>query len=83
MESERFEAGRRVRPIVVCLFRRGEQILVMEVPDTVKGIVGYRPLGGGIEHGEYANVVRILEAAEISIRSGGRRIELAGNPAFA
>ena len=44
----------RVRSIVVCLFRRGDQILVMEVPDTLKGIVGYRPLGGGIEHGEYS-----------------------------
>lgn len=43
----------QIRPIAICVLRRGNQILVMEVPDVVKGTMGYRPLGGGIEYGEY------------------------------
>jgi predicted dehydrogenase len=43
-------------------------------------LTGTRPISDGRSG---LNVVRILEAAEISIRSGGRRIELANNPAFA
>ncbi len=37
------------RLVALCLIRRGDEILVFEVPDEVKGVVGYRPLGGGVE----------------------------------
>jgi len=42
----------RVRPIVICVFRRGEAILVAQGYDRVKDETFYRPLGGGIELGE-------------------------------
>jgi len=32
--------------------RNGDRILVFDVPDRIKGVVGYRPLGGTIEFGE-------------------------------
>jgi len=32
--------------------RRGDDLLVEEVLDPVKGVNGYRPLGGGIQFGE-------------------------------
>jgi 8-oxo-dGTP pyrophosphatase MutT (NUDIX family) len=44
----------RPRPVAICVIRRRDEILVSEHPDPVKGVVGYRPLGGGIDHGEYA-----------------------------
>lgn len=42
----------RIRPIAICLFRRGNRILVSEGFDTIKQNYYYRPLGGGIEYGE-------------------------------
>lgn len=42
----------RIRPIVVCLFRKGDRILVSEGFDSSKGDHYCRPLGGGIEFGE-------------------------------
>jgi 8-oxo-dGTP pyrophosphatase MutT (NUDIX family) len=42
------------RPLAICLFRRAGKILVAECHDRIKGEIFYRPLGGGIEFGEYA-----------------------------
>jgi 8-oxo-dGTP pyrophosphatase MutT (NUDIX family) len=41
-----------IRPIALCLLSRGNQILVYEDQDKVKGDSFFRPLGGGIEFGE-------------------------------
>lgn len=42
----------RIRAIVICLFRRGDRILVSESFDPSAGEYFCRPLGGGIEFGE-------------------------------
>jgi ADP-ribose pyrophosphatase YjhB (NUDIX family) len=41
-----------IRPLAICVFRRGDRILVSEAHDPVKGLTFCRPLGGGIEFGE-------------------------------
>lgn len=41
-----------IRPIAICLFRRGDKILVSEGYDPLQDEHFYRPLGGGIEFGE-------------------------------
>ena len=40
------------RAIAIAVIRRGDEILVSEVPDSVKNMTGWRPPGGGIEFGE-------------------------------
>lgn len=52
-----FDGGRnvpRIRPLAICVFRHHDRILVAEGYDPVKKEVFYRPLGGGIEFGEYS-----------------------------
>ena len=44
----------RIRPLAICLFRHNDCILVAEGYDPVKEETFYRPLGGGIEFGEYS-----------------------------
>lgn len=44
--------GGRIRVIVLGLIRRGGEILVFRAVDSTNGEVGYRMLGGGVEHGE-------------------------------
>ena len=44
----------QIRPLAICIFRRGDRILVGEGYDPVKRETFYRPLGGGIEFGERA-----------------------------
>jgi ADP-ribose pyrophosphatase YjhB (NUDIX family) len=44
----------RIRPKVVCVFRRGDEILVGSHRDEVKAETFYGPPGGGIEFQEYA-----------------------------
>lgn len=44
----------KVRPLAICVFRRGDSILVAEGHDRVKRQTFYRPLGGRIEFGERA-----------------------------
>lgn len=44
----------RIRPIAICVFRHNDSILVAEGYDPVKKQPFYRPLGGGIEFGEYS-----------------------------
>src|SRR5512141_725579 len=45
-------AAARIRPIVLCLFRRQDRILVFRGYDSVRRAHYCRPLGGGIEFGE-------------------------------
>ena len=45
---------KRVRPLAICVFRNNNRILVAEGYDSVKQQTFYRPLGGGIEFGEYS-----------------------------
>jgi 8-oxo-dGTP pyrophosphatase MutT (NUDIX family) len=42
----------RVRPIAICIIRKGNAIFVAEGYDSVKAETFYRPLGGKIEFGE-------------------------------
>lgn len=44
----------RIRPIVLALIRRGDQLLVLVGTDETKPETFARPLGGGIEPGERA-----------------------------
>ena len=44
----------RIRPKIVCVFRRGNEILVGSHYDAVKDETFFGPPGGGIEFGEYA-----------------------------
>ena len=41
-----------IRPLVLGVVRRGDELLVLEGHDAVKGQTFFRPLGGGIEFGE-------------------------------
>ena len=41
-----------IRPVAVCVFRRGGRVLVAEGVDPATGERFARPLGGGIEEGE-------------------------------
>ena len=45
----------RIRPIAICVFRHNNRILVAEGYDPIKNEHFYRPLGGGIEFGEYSD----------------------------
>ena len=45
-------SGQLARPVAIAIIRREDEILVVEVPDAVKGVVGWRPPGGTIEFGE-------------------------------
>lgn len=45
---------RHIRPLALGVIRRGNDLLVFEGHDHVKGETYYRPLGGGIEFGEPA-----------------------------
>lgn len=53
-----------IRPIAICLFRRGDKILVSEGYDPIKDERFYRPLGGGIEFGEYSRETICRELVE-------------------
>jgi 8-oxo-dGTP pyrophosphatase MutT (NUDIX family) len=55
---------RRIRPIVVCVVRRDDSILVFEGYDGVKDETFYRPLGGSIEFGESAIEAVVREFRE-------------------
>jgi ADP-ribose pyrophosphatase YjhB (NUDIX family) len=52
------------RPVAIALIRRGDDVLVFEVPDTVKGVVGWRPPGGTIEFGERGSDTVVREIRE-------------------
>lgn len=44
----------RIRPLALCVFRRGDKIFVAEGHDNKRDLTFYRPIGGGIEFGERA-----------------------------
>ena len=52
------------RPVAVALIRRGDDILVFDVPDEVKHAVGWRPPGGTIEFGERGTDAVVREIHE-------------------
>lgn len=52
------------RPVAVALIRRGEEVLVFDVPDKVKDVVGWRPPGGTIEFGERGSDTVVREIHE-------------------
>jgi 8-oxo-dGTP pyrophosphatase MutT (NUDIX family) len=62
------------RAIAIAVFRRGDEILVSEVPDPMKNETGWRPPGGGIEFGERGaeTVVREIDE-ELGVRVVGPR----------
>lgn len=43
-----------IRPLVLGVVCRGDELLVLEGHDSVTGETFYRPLGGGIEFGEFS-----------------------------
>ena len=53
-----------IRPIAVCVFRRGGLTLVSEGYDSVKQSFFYRPLGGSIEFGEHSREAIAREIRE-------------------
>ena len=53
-----------IRPLVICIFRNDESILVAEGYDSVKEDYYYRPIGGGIEYGEKSAEALIREVRE-------------------
>lgn len=56
-----------IRPLALCIFRRNNELLVAEGYDSRKNETFYRPLGGGIEFGEYSwDAVRREIREEIS-----------------
>ena len=54
----------RIRPIVICLFRKGVRILVSDAFDYSKGDYFCRPLGGGVEFGEQSRDAMLREIRE-------------------
>lgn len=52
------------RPVAVALIRRGDDVLVFEVPDAVKRVVGWRLPGGTIEFGERGSDTVVREIRE-------------------
>lgn len=55
---------RRIRPLALCVFRRGDKILVARGHDAVKDQTFYRPIGGGIDFGERGADAVIREVQE-------------------
>jgi 8-oxo-dGTP pyrophosphatase MutT (NUDIX family) len=54
----------KVRPLALAIIRFKEKILVSEILDTLSGQMFYRPLGGRIEFGEYAEETVVRELKE-------------------
>ncbi len=52
------------RPIAICVVRRDGKIFVAEGFDSVKNETFYRPLGGGIDFGEYGRDTVVRELME-------------------
>jgi 8-oxo-dGTP pyrophosphatase MutT (NUDIX family) len=54
----------KIRPLAICIFRRGDRIFAAEGYDEVKGQTFYRPLGGKIEFGEHSAQTIVRELRE-------------------
>jgi ADP-ribose pyrophosphatase YjhB (NUDIX family) len=66
-----------IRPIVICLFRNGDRILVSEAYDSSEGDYFCRPLGGGIEFGERSRDAMLREIRE-ELGAEVEKLELVG-----
>jgi ADP-ribose pyrophosphatase YjhB (NUDIX family) len=66
-----------IRPVVICLFRKGDRILVSESYDSSEGYYFCRPLGGGIEFGEHSRDALLREIRE-ELDAEVERLELVG-----
>ncbi|MCB9419241.1 MAG: NUDIX hydrolase [Ardenticatenaceae bacterium] len=53
-----------IRPIVICVFSHNGRILTVEGYDPLKRQIFYRPLGGGIEFGEFSQDALMREIRE-------------------
>ena len=67
----------RIRPIVICLFRDGDRVLVSEAYDSSEGVYFCRPLGGGIEFGEHSRDALLREMRE-ELGAEVEKLELVG-----
>jgi 8-oxo-dGTP pyrophosphatase MutT (NUDIX family) len=54
----------QIRPIVICVLRDGDRMLVAEYRDPLREEPYYRPLGGGIEFGERSQECIVREIRE-------------------
>ncbi|CAG9619921.1 NUDIX hydrolase [Sutcliffiella rhizosphaerae] len=54
----------KIRPLVICIFKYKDSILVAEGYDSVNESYYYRPIGGGIEFGEWSSDALIREIRE-------------------
>jgi len=54
----------KLRVLALCVFQRGPMIFVAEGYDSLKGQTFYRPIGGGVEFGEYAADTLVREIKE-------------------
>jgi 8-oxo-dGTP pyrophosphatase MutT (NUDIX family) len=57
-------SDKQIRPIVLGIIWRGDELLVFEAYDWVKDETYYRPLGGGIEFGERSQDALLREFRE-------------------
>ena len=57
-------SSEHIRPIAICVFRRGNKILVAEGFDPLRNTFFYRPIGGGIEFGEKSRDALVREIRE-------------------
>ena len=64
MPSKRKKRKLRIRPLALCVFRRGGLIFVARGCDSHTGQTFYRPIGGKIEFGERARDTVIREVRE-------------------
>jgi len=55
---------RRIRPLALCVFQRGDKIFVARGFDSYKDETFYRPIGGRIEFGEQASDAVAREVRE-------------------
>lgn len=53
-----------IRPLVICIFQKGNKILVAEGYDSIRDDYFYRPIGGGIEFGETSSEALVREVEE-------------------
>lgn len=63
-KSKKKTKKQRIRPLAICIFRWGDYILVSKGLDPASGENFYRPVGGGIEFGEYAEAALVREVQE-------------------